>query len=67
MTVADIPRVSREYLRPQALSIVLVGEARTFLNELSRVGFDDYEVLSVADLETWEPSPPSAAGVAAAP
>ena len=67
VTVDDIQRVSREYLRPQALSIVLVGEARTFLNDLSRVGFDDYEVLSVADLESWEPSPPSAAGVAAAP
>ena len=50
-SVEDIRRVSRRYLQPDRLSIVLVGEARAFLDDLPGVGFDEVEVLSVAQLD----------------
>jgi len=55
-SVEDIRRVSRRYLQPDRLSIVLVGEARAFLDDLPGVGFDEVEVLSVdqLDLSTLE-------------
>jgi zinc protease len=53
VTVDDIQRVSREYLQPEQLSVVLVGEAATFIDDLAGVGFDDVEVLSVSDLERF--------------
>ena len=51
VTVNDIQRVSRAYLQPQRLSIVLVGEASAFLDDLPGVGFDTVEVLSVDELD----------------
>jgi zinc protease len=53
VTVDEIQRVSRDYLQPQQLSVVLVGEARTFLDDLAGVGFDDVEVLSVSELDRF--------------
>ena len=53
VTVDEIQRVSREYLQPQQLSVVLVGEAATFLEDLAGVGFDDVEVLSVSELDRF--------------
>jgi len=46
VTVDDIQRVSRLYLRPSRLSIVLVGDARTITAQLRRVGFNEFEVVS---------------------
>ena len=51
VTVNDIQRVTRRYLQPQRLSIVLVGEASAFVDELPGVGFDNIEVLSVDELD----------------
>jgi len=51
VTVNDIQRVARMYLQPQELSIVLVGEAAAFVDDLSGVGFENVEVLSVGDLD----------------
>ncbi len=53
VTVDDLQRVSREYLQPQHLSVVLVGEAATFLDDLAGVGFDDVEVISVSELDLF--------------
>ncbi|MDA1094591.1 MAG: pitrilysin family protein [Acidobacteria bacterium] len=53
VTVDDIQRVSREYLQPQQLAVVLVGEAATFLDDLAGVGFDDVELLAVSDLDRF--------------
>ncbi|MDE0829551.1 MAG: pitrilysin family protein [Vicinamibacterales bacterium] len=53
VTVDEIQRVSREYLQPQQLSVVLVGEAATFLDDLAGVGFDDVEVLLVSELDRF--------------
>jgi zinc protease len=51
VTVTDIQRVARLYLTPDRLSIVLVGDASTFVNRLAGVGFDSYEVVPIADLD----------------
>jgi zinc protease len=51
ITPDDIQRVAREYLRPDRLSIVLVGDATVFGNQLAGVGFDQYERIPLADLD----------------
>ena len=51
VTVDDIQRVTRRYLQPQRLSIVLVGEASAFVADLPGVGFDNVEVLSIDELD----------------
>ena len=44
VTADDIERVARVYLRPDRLSIVLVGNASTFSSQLPRVGFGTFEL-----------------------
>src|SRR5688572_9058068 len=51
VTVEDINRVSRLALRPDRLSIVLVGDAAAFTAELKRIGFETFEVVEIADLD----------------
>jgi zinc protease len=51
VTADDIQRVARFYLRPDRLSIVLVGDASKFVKELKGVGFDEVELVSLADLD----------------
>jgi zinc protease len=51
ITPDDIQRVAREYLRPDRLSIVLVGDASAFAKQLAGVGFDTFERISMADLD----------------
>ena len=55
VTVDDIQRVTSRYLRPQLLSIVLVGEASAFIDDLPGVGFDNVEVLSIDELDLSSP------------
>ena len=40
ITADDIQRVARQYLRPDRLSVVLVGNAAAFTDKLKGVGFD---------------------------
>ena len=47
----DIQRVAREYVRPDRLSIVLVGDASSFVPQLQRVGFMDFEVIPIEQLD----------------
>ena len=47
----DIQRVARQYIRPDRLSIVLVGDASSFIPQLQRVGFSDYEVIPIEELD----------------
>jgi len=47
----DIERVSRYYLRPDRLSIVLVGNAAAFIPQLKGLGFGTFEVVEMADLD----------------
>jgi zinc protease len=51
VTTADIQRVSRAYLRPSRLAIVLVGDAGKFLPELKKAGFDNYELVRLDELD----------------
>ncbi len=47
----DVERVARLYLKPDRLSIVLVGNAATFVPQLRGLGFSNFEVIEMADLD----------------
>ena len=51
VTVDDIQRVARSLLRPDRLSIVLVGNAAAFASQLRGVGFDTFETVELGDLD----------------
>ena len=51
VTANDIQRVAREYLKPSLLSMVLVGDASTFINDLPGVGFDSYDLIPISELD----------------
>ena len=47
----DIQRVARQYVRPDRLSIVLVGNAAAFVPQLRQVGFSEIEVIPLEELD----------------
>ncbi len=47
----DIARVAAAYLHPDRLSVVLVGDAKAFVNRLKAVGFDKYAVVPADDID----------------
>jgi zinc protease len=51
VTVDDIQRVAREYLHPDRLSIVLVGDASAFAKQLPGVGFGQFERIPLEELD----------------
>jgi zinc protease len=51
VTVDDIQRVARYYLRPDRLSIVLVGNAAAFTPQLRNIGFGRYETIPIDNLD----------------
>jgi zinc protease len=51
VSVDDIERVARYYLRPDRLSIVLVGNTAAFEPQLRRIGFGTYETIDMANLD----------------
>jgi zinc protease len=56
VTPADIQRVAQEYLRPEDLSIVLVGDASAFAAQLSGAGFPEFDRIPLADLDLNSPT-----------
>lgn len=50
VTPDDIQRVARTFLRPEDLAIVLVGNASAFIDDLEGVGFDEYELVPIAEV-----------------
>ena len=46
-----VQRVAWKYLRPDRLSVVLVGNAAAFLDQLKGVGFGKYEVVRLSELD----------------
>ena len=56
ITVDDIQRVAQQYLHPDRLAIVLVGDASIMTKQLAAVGFDEVERISIADLDLSAPN-----------
>jgi hypothetical protein len=51
VTPDDIQRVAREYVKPDRLSIVLVGNARQFVQQLSTMGFSGMDIIPIDELD----------------
>jgi zinc protease len=51
ITPDDIQRVAREYVRPDRLSIVLVGNAQGFVEQLRAIGFTEFEIIPIGQLD----------------
>jgi zinc protease len=51
VTPDDIQRVARMYIRPDRLSIVMVGNAAAFAPQLRAAGFSDFEVIPLDQLD----------------
>jgi zinc protease len=71
VTPEDIQRVARAYFKPDRLAVVLVGNAKEFVEDLKGVGFGDFEVIPMGqvdllavDLKKGEPSARPGAGMA---
>jgi zinc protease len=56
VTPGDIQRVARQFLKPEQLSIVLVGDASVFADELKAAGFADFERIPIGELDLNAPS-----------
>jgi zinc protease len=55
ITPDDIRRVVREYIRPERLSIVLVGDADSFVPQLRQRGLTDFELIPIEELDLSSP------------
>jgi predicted Zn-dependent peptidase len=51
VAVGDVARVTWDYVKPDRLSVVLVGNAAAFADELRGVGFGRYEKIALVDLD----------------
>ena len=51
VSVDDIQRVARNYLKPDRLSVVLVGNAAAFTNQLANIGFGTFETVDIQNLD----------------
>jgi zinc protease len=56
VTVADIQRVSKAFLRPDQLTIVLVGDASMFVDQLKSLGFPEFERIPIGQLDINSPT-----------
>jgi zinc protease len=56
ITPDDIQRVAQQYIRPDRLTVVLVGNARGFVPQLQSRGLTNFEVIPIADLDLMQPA-----------
>jgi len=55
VTPDEVQRVARNYLDPDRLAIVLVGNAAAFKDQLGKAGFGRYELVSLSQLDITSP------------
>jgi zinc protease len=51
VTPDDIQRVARAFIKPDRLSVVLVGDVGAFANDLRGVGFSQFETVDLGNLD----------------
>jgi zinc protease len=51
VTPDDVLRVARTYIQPDRLSIVMVGNAAVFKDQLAKAGFGKYELIALNELD----------------
>jgi zinc protease len=51
VTPDDVLRVARTYIQPDRLSIVMVGDAARFKDQLGKAGFGSYELIPLGSLD----------------
>ncbi len=51
VTSDDVQRVARNYLRPDRLAVVLVGNAEAFVKDLRGVGFGEFERIPIDQVD----------------
>lgn len=56
VTPEDVRRVAATLLKPDQLSIVLVGDAAAFVDQLAPAGFPDYERIPIGELDLDSPT-----------
>lgn len=56
VTAADIQRVARQWLKPDQLTVVLVGDASAFASQLKAVGFGTFDRIPLAELDLDSPT-----------
>jgi zinc protease len=56
VTLDDIQRATRVHLKPDRLTMVLVGNARGFIDQLAKLGFRNGEIIPIADLDLSSPT-----------
>ena len=56
ITPDDVQRVAKEYIKPDRLSIVLVGNARAFVPQLKAVGITEFEIIPIEQLDLMSPA-----------
>jgi len=56
VTPADIQRVAKQILAPGQLSIVLVGDAAAFVDQLKALGFSEFERIPLSQLDVNSPT-----------
>jgi zinc protease len=56
VTAGDIQRVARQWLKPDQLTIVLVGDASVFASQLKALGFGAFERIPLSELDLDSPT-----------
>lgn len=56
VTVEDLQAAARQFVKPDRLSIVLVGDASKFVGQLKSQGFNNFELIPIEQLDLTAPT-----------